>query len=523
MKILRPLAVVLALFYLVVLGVVMHLDNAGPAHEDLTLPGMIPATIYMPDGEVPSHHVFPEPPEKRPPVVVLVHGFTADREIMSVLARKITQNGYAVLAIDVHGHGENRNPLSNDFLINSGVLTSDIAAAVNALRASPIVDGGKIVVMGHSMGAGATLDYATLDQAIKGSVMISGGFRLWSQQKPRNALFIYAEDDPPFIRAISKDIAARLSGASPVEPGKQYGDFASGNAVEAIQVAGVNHVRILFSNDAASTIIKWLDGCFGTARTAPITLSDPRPLWVALAFGIFMVLLIPLGRICGAIAGAWDERPNGLGGWLGLLILAVALIAATPFVMREPAGFISLVIGSSQVSWWLATGLILIGAIALARGPRWTRLGARIGFTPLAAALAIGVIYVCQVAMAVTFHNMTFTPERFLAWILTSILLLPFWAGFEYLVRYGSVSGSTIRGILGRIIILVLMLIGASNDILPMVLMLIIPILVIEFTTFEIFAASAYSVSRNLALIVIVESMWLGFTIAATNPITFMF
>ena len=107
-----------------------------------------------------------------------MHGFSADRQIMSVLARRITENGYAVLAIDVHGHGANRNPFVDDF-VAGGSIDHDIKQAVDFLRDYKFVDGSRIVVMGHSMGAGAVLDYSTLDPALKGAVMIwkDGGWR----------------------------------------------------------------------------------------------------------------------------------------------------------------------------------------------------------------------------------------------------------------------------------------------------------------------------------------------------------
>jgi dienelactone hydrolase len=52
------------------------------------------------------------------------------------------------------------------------------AAEATSRTASPHVDGSRIVVMGHSMGAGASLDYATRVSSIDGAVMISGGSRL---------------------------------------------------------------------------------------------------------------------------------------------------------------------------------------------------------------------------------------------------------------------------------------------------------------------------------------------------------
>ena len=129
------------------------------------------------------------PPEAaaRPPAVVLVHGFAADRVAMSTLARRLAQNGYAVLAIDLHGHGANRNAFAFG-VAEDNVLRQDIRAAVNYLRNAQLVDASRIVVMGHSMGAGAALDYATQDTDIAGAVMISGGWALWGEQRPRNAL-----------------------------------------------------------------------------------------------------------------------------------------------------------------------------------------------------------------------------------------------------------------------------------------------------------------------------------------------
>ncbi|MGC2275238.1 MAG: hypothetical protein WA571_04430, partial [Candidatus Binatus sp.] len=42
---------------------------------------------------------------------------------------------------------------------------------------------------------------------------------------------------------------------------------------------------------------------------------------------------------------------------------------------------------------------------------------------------------------------------------------------------------------------------------------------VVMFAMFEIFAASVYSGSRNLALIAIVESAWIGWIVSAWMPI----
>src|SRR5207237_7141450 len=115
--------------------------------------------------------------------VVLVHGYSADRVGMGRLARRMAQNGYVVLAIDVHGHGQNRNPFSDGFGSNGReAQNGDVKNAVEYMRKLPLVNAASIVVMGHSMGAGAVLDYATADKDLAGSVMISGVFSLWGPE-----------------------------------------------------------------------------------------------------------------------------------------------------------------------------------------------------------------------------------------------------------------------------------------------------------------------------------------------------
>ena len=317
MKIFRIIAIVLAVLFVLAVARLGYLNEHGPAHNDVMLPGMEPATVYLPGPGDPFYNLFPKPVAERPAAVVLVHGFTADRQTMSALARRITENGYAVIAIDVNGHGENRNPFNGGGL-NPDALRENIKTAVEFLRGYEQVDGSRIVVMGHSMGAGASLDYATHDPNLKGAVMISGGWNL-GPERPKNALFIFAEHDPfDAIQGTSMALAAHLAGVAQIDLGKQYGDFGNGSAVEAVRVPGVDHAGIIFSTDAATTIVKWLDSAFGTTRSGAIKLSEPRTRIARIALLLFLILLVPIGRICGSMAPAWPEDRAGMSWWMGL-------------------------------------------------------------------------------------------------------------------------------------------------------------------------------------------------------------
>jgi dienelactone hydrolase len=523
---LRVLAWIVAGLFILTVARLAQDQKRGPAHSFVILPGGIPATMYLPGpgGFAPGNPFlapFPRPVAERPPAVVLVHGFTADRETMSSLARKIAQNGYGVLAIDLRGHGENRNPFSSGESAPGG-LRPDVKAAVDFMRSSDRVDGSRLAVIGHSMGAGAVLDYASNDPELKAAIMISGGFNL-GPVRPKNALFIFAQHDPDFIQDRSKTFAANLAGVQPIALGKLYGDFVHGNAVEAIQMPGLNHVTILNSNRAAATIVKWLDSSLGAARTGDITLRDPRPRLANIASWLLLILLIPIGRIAGSIASGWPER-DVAGGWIGIAVLAAALIVAMPLVAsNSPAAFLSLIVADSEVGWLGVAGVAAIAVLVLWKRLEWRWIRDGLGVTLVAAALAFGTVYICQNSYWVTLHRLALTPERTVVWIIASLILLPFWLGFEFLVRRGGMVMSTVLGAVARVVIVVLLFAGAAIGVFPTVLFLVVPLIITSFVMLEVFAASAYATSRNLFLIALVETMMFTIPLAAVNPITFMF
>jgi dienelactone hydrolase len=499
-----------------------RLDSGGPAHSFVDLPGGEPATLYLPGVGNPFVNLLPPAAAERPAAVVLIHGFMSDRQMMSVLARRIAQNGYAVLAIDVQGHGENRHPLEGGAFVFD-TLRADVQRAVDFLHTYPLVDGSRIIVMGHSMGAGAALDYATHEPSAQGAVMISGGWGL-GPQRPRNALFIFAQHDPDEeIQQPAAALAAHLAGEPHADLGRIYGDFQRGNAVEALRVPDVDHLQIVYSSEAATTIVEWLDHVFGTPRTDPIAVADPRLGASGLALGIFLVLLAVLGRACGSLAPRWPERSGAARGWVGLAVLSVASLAAMPLVaMILPASFVSLVVGDVQISWFAVTGLMLIAGLTLSNGLDWRQMRDGVGRTLGAAAIGFAAIYVCQVALSVAFHRLSLTPERLIITMVVTPLLWPFWMSFEWLVRRGGPVMGTALGMTGRFIMLLIIVLGVRLEVLPSVLMLVLPSLALIVVMIEIFAAAAYSASRNLLLIAVVESVWFAWIMAATNPITFM-
>ncbi len=494
-------------------------EQAGPVHADLELAGRIPATFYLPEAATPGRFGLPDPPPRgeRPPAVVLVHGFSSDRVAMSTLARRIAGSGYAVLAIDVRGHGTNPNPFP-DGRGRPDALAPDLAAAVDFLRVSPWVDGARIVVMGHSMGASAALDFATRDSAIAGVVPISGGSGTNGPQTPRNALFIWAAGDPPGLRERAATLAGRLASTDSPELGHTYGDVTRGTAVRAVEVPGADHLTILFSQPAATEIVAWLDAVFGTRRAVappPVAASRLAPFGVAIAAAT--VLLAGVGWVSGRLARALEERP-ARGGAIGLAAVAGALLVAMPILaIGVPASFLALAVGDVVASLLAIAGSALLVALAL-RGDtrrfpalRTVVAGATVGFL---------ATYVLLTPLGVVGHHVALAPGRLLPFAGMTLLVLPFFVAFEALLRRGRPATATLLGVAGRIVLLGMIFLGVQLGVVPFVVALMLPTLALLFVLVEVFAAGCYAASGNWLVIALVESAWLAWSTAVTSPLT---
>jgi len=493
-------------------------ERSGPVHADLEIAAGVPATLYLPATAVPGAPALPAPPPRgeRPPAVLLAHGFASDRILLSSLARRLAQSGYAVLTIDLRGHGANRNPIP-DGRARPDWLFQDVSAAVEFLRGSPYVDGSRIALIGHSMGAFATLDFATRDSGLDGVVAISGAQTLVGPYRPANVLFLFASADPPGLQARATALAADLAGTDRVEDSKTYGDLARGTAVRLEEVPGVNHLTIVFSASTAARVLRWLDAVFRVERaSAPPDLADRRlaPFGVAM-FGA-LVLLAGVGWTCGGLAHGLEERP-ARGGAAGLVVLAAGLLLAQAVLaVGVPLAFLSLEVGDVVVSLLALAGGLLLCAGALRARP--------IPFGELRLALAPGAVgaagvYLLLTPLGVVGHRTAPSAERLLAAAGAAVLLLPFFLAFEAVLRRGGLVRATLLGVSGRIVVVAALVVGVRLGVVPPVVMLMVPMLVVLFLLFEVFASGAYAASRNWLVIAVAESGWLAWLVAVVMPL----
>ena len=438
---------------------------------------------------------------------------------MSALARALTQAGYAVLSFDFRGHGSNRNPFTRRGGHRES-LVADMRAAVDFLRLSQLVDGARVSVMGHSMGAHAALEYAGIDPALDATVLISGGARLDGPQRPANALFIYAAGDPERMRVRAAGLAAQLAGADEARIGTVYGSFRDATAVSHVEVARADHITILGSGYAARQIIDWLDQSYGVERGTFFLRDDARMPAAGIGLLAFVLLLPGLGAFVGRLAPRSAERDaGGLPARAGLLLLG--LVGTLPLVAASGLEqFVPFWIGDFVVLHFFAAGV----AVA-AFGASHSRFdGAELRDSLRRSLVPAGVALVAVVFLFSPFtpplHAMGLTPERTAGALVIALLVLPLQVVFHDLLRRGSFAAATVASSLGRIAVLAVLVLAVQLGVLHGVVMLMLPVLALLFVLFEILAASIYAASRNVRVPALVESAWMAWFFAATLPVT---
>ncbi len=97
------------------------------------------------------------------PAVLLLHGYGEDRSVWKDFSKELLNRGWAIMALDLRGHGEsrlkNQRPVeaSLDWRTNLHEFPVDLDPALDWLKSRPRVDNSKIVVMGFDVGANLAL------------------------------------------------------------------------------------------------------------------------------------------------------------------------------------------------------------------------------------------------------------------------------------------------------------------------------------------------------------------------------
>ncbi|MDF2628721.1 MAG: hypothetical protein K0R39_2552 [Symbiobacteriaceae bacterium] len=274
-----------------------------------------PADYFRPRGEARG-------------VVIVAHGFAANRAMMRPWGYRLAQAGFDTYVIDQPGHGASRKALPDWQVDGGAALGANLSAIIEELVAAGKAEPGRMALVGHSMGGAAVTQAALSDQRVAATVAISSAYgKPIPADRPMNLLSIAAERDPAFMVAAVKAQVAETNG---------------GTARQSVLIDGRNHITILYDTGAMDRTAAWIAASLGAA-TAPGA-GAPAP---------------------GAAYG-WPWVALGLAGAFGLVFTLASLLS--PPEVRRLARHLP------RMSLLTALGMVAVAAFVAGLGAAWFRI-----------------------------------------------------------------------------------------------------------------------------------------------------
>jgi dienelactone hydrolase len=133
------------------------------------------------DGEViHADYYARQPTETGTPMVILLHMYRSDRTAFRPLIEPLHEAGFAILAIDLRGHGQSATSSTRERVMQGETavfeeMHNDVRAAYDWLAKQDGVDRSRFGLVGASVGCSVALDYAVEDKSVDAIVCLSPG------------------------------------------------------------------------------------------------------------------------------------------------------------------------------------------------------------------------------------------------------------------------------------------------------------------------------------------------------------
>jgi len=150
------------------------------------------------------------------PCVILLHMLGRTRADWDDMAETLVNRGYAVVSIDLRGHGESTN--QNDSTIDVAEFDTDdyqsmaldVKAVLEVIRNDVRIDASKIAIMGASIGANVALQAAAVDPEIATVILLSPG-KSYRGIRTDTALLDYGKRSVLIVASDEDEYAANSS------------------------------------------------------------------------------------------------------------------------------------------------------------------------------------------------------------------------------------------------------------------------------------------------------------------------
>jgi len=525
----KPIRLAIAAGVALVLAAVsiVNLDRAGQGLDRQTLDvDGVPMELFLPARLA----------EAQLPAVLVVHGFSGNRQLMYGFGYMLARNGYVAALIDFAGHGASLDRLPDSFGgdVQYQKLAANIAAARAYLRDQPFVDPDRVAILGHSMGASAVARYGSTHTDVPVTIALSlGNFGRQlpnDPARPRNFLILVGAGE--FAGFIQGSTAGLTAAYPDGVAGQTYGDFAAGTARRLVYVPGVEHISILFSHDAYREIVRWLDQAFNPGPPDRAIEVDARIGWVLLLYLAAAIGFYPLAHALLPTAGQPAPTPAPVrGGWVVLVALVAAILAPVLLWLGViPYKWMPLTVGNYVGLYFLVYGLIVGGAYGLlqrrsapavaeaAPQPLGVVSAPNHRLRAIAATLILAIYALVTLGLPahLTWNNFALAGDR--AWVAAVLFgcCLAFFLADEMMVARASRCARAGLYALTKLIVLISLVASVGVFGAPGFLLLLVPVMVVLFLWHGVYSHWLFGLARRPWIASVVNAAVFAWVIAAT-------
>ncbi len=202
-------------------------------------------TLNAPDGLTLVGTFASAPESGSAPAVLLLHMLGSNKESWGPLTPTLLDAGYAVLAVDMRGHGETGGP------VDWPKAEQDVQLWIDWLRTQPGVDMDRVSLVGASIGSNLALRGMANDPGVVTAVALSPGLDYRD---------VTTSDAVQTIGTRPVFLVAAHGDAYSDDSVKQLGLLATGDTLIRLY-GGSAHGTALFAveDDLAPLIVNWLD------------------------------------------------------------------------------------------------------------------------------------------------------------------------------------------------------------------------------------------------------------------------
>ncbi len=325
--------------------------------------------------------------------VVLLHGLSANRKLMTYLTEDFAGHGFRAYSLDLPGHGDSTDSFSFARAQFCGTL------AVDWLTREGKIDPATTTLVGHSMGGAIAIKMADVEP-VAATIAISPAPMTPPSRMPANLLVFSASAD---MDPLKKEAAALSAAAQGDRTGPE--DFVQKRAFELQSLPHSTHTSLITDRRVAHRSEQWMmQTVFPNISFDTLTLNldlgtyesygnGRRRLAGSVLGQVGIILIFPLlAAFAGSLAGpAIAEIPGSKPTpWLILVETVVcSLFAVLLLNFFVPLRFLHLYTGDYLVSFLAIVGL---GLLALNFGFALEYANARSGKLLIAVALGLAII-----------------------------------------------------------------------------------------------------------------------------------